>query len=108
MNIFKRIFASLRLREAIKLANSRYYATRRRQFVMPAAHGKLLILDRANFRKLKQKHYIASNVFCADLLNECFYHTPNADGSGVIPEAVARRKRLQYFNWLDSMLNMPS
>lgn len=99
MNPFKKLFAFLRLREAIRKADAEFIKTGRRQYVMPAANRSLLVLDRSNFRKLKMKHYISAEVKCSDLLRECFYHTPHKNGSGVIPEAVRRTKRAEFYRW---------
>ena len=59
----------------------------------------LAVIDSANFRKLKQKHYISQRASVADLLRECFYHTPHRDGSGEIPKYKLEEKRAQYYRW---------
>ena len=57
MNIFRKIRASLRLREAVRQADEKHKETGERYYVMPAGgkKGQLIIMDRKNFRKLKQK-----------------------------------------------------
>ena len=64
MNIFKRIRASLRLHEAIRQAEKAHQENGGRYYVMPTSgvSGQLVIMDRNNFRKLKQKHYINYNT----------------------------------------------
>ena len=75
MNIFKKIRASLRLREAVRQADKAHRENGQRYYVMPTSgvSGQLVIMDRNNFRKLKQKHYINHNTFVRDLEFECFY-----------------------------------
>lgn len=77
MNIFRKIRASLRLREAVRQADEKHKETGERYYVMPAGgkKGQLIIMDRKNFRKLKQKGYINHNTFVGDLERECFYCT---------------------------------
>lgn len=53
MNIFRKIRASLRLREAVRQADEKHKETGERYYVMPAGgkKGQLIIMDRKNFRK---------------------------------------------------------
>lgn len=103
MNIFRKIRASLRLREAVRQADEKHKETGERYYVMPAGgkKGQLIIMDRKNFRKLKQKGYINHNTFVGDLERECFYCTTYGNGSAMLPSAVIALKRKQYFSWLD-------
>ena len=107
MNIFRKIRASLRLREAVRQADEKHKETGERYYVMPAGgkKGQLIIMDRKNFRKLKQKGYINHNTFVGDLERECFYCTTYGNGSAMLPSAVIALKRKQYFSWLDSFSN---
>lgn len=102
MNIFKQFKAMLRLREAIKRADEAYNNCAQRYYVMPTSDGKLAIMDKQNFRKLKRKHYIGRDVRTFDLLRECFYFTPFANGSDPITPYLMKRKRLQYFRWCEA------
>lgn len=101
MNIFQKIKASLRLREAVRKADEAHQQTGERYYVMPAsADGcKLIIMDRFNFRKLKQKGYITQKVHISDLERECFYFTAYRNGSCVILPEVEKIKRQQYYRW---------
>jgi hypothetical protein len=102
MNIFKRIRAILRLNEAIRQADKAHRKTGERYYVMPNGNkGKLIIMDRKNFRKLKQKGYIENKAFVHDLEQECFYCTTYRNGSGMLPLAVKTLKLKQYLSWLD-------
>ena len=106
MNIIKKLRASIRLNEAVVQADKAHEETGERYYVMPnGKSGKLIIMDRKNFRKLKQKGYINHNTFVGDLERECFYCTTYGNGSAMLPSAVIALKRKQYFSWLDSFSN---
>lgn len=100
MQIFKKLKAILRLREAVRKADEAHRETGERYYVMPAsADGKLIIMDRLNFRKLKHKGYITNRAYVRDLEVECFYFTPYRDGSCALAPEVEAVKRKQYFSW---------
>lgn len=105
MNIFRKFRASLRLTEAVRQADKAHEETGERYYVMPTTgtSGQLLIMDRSNFRKLKQKGYIAHEATVANLEMECFYCTPYRNGEGVLQGEIVSMKRKQYFKWLNSM-----
>lgn len=101
MNLFQKLKAALRLRVAAKKADEAHRHTGERYYVMPltGSKGKLIIMDRPNFRKLKQKGYITHNAHVADLEKECFYFTPYRNGTGGIAPEVENLKRQQYYRW---------
>jgi hypothetical protein len=103
MNIFSKIKASLRLREAIKMAKKAHRQTGNRYYVMPSvgSGGKLIVMDRKNFRRLKLKKYINNNAHVFDMVRECFYCTPYANGDQYLSEADQHKKVKQYFAWLE-------
>lgn len=103
MNVFKRLRASLRLREAIRQADKAHSENGHRYYVMPTSgtSEQLVIMDRGNFRKLKQKRYISPQVFVKDLEKECFYCTPYRSGAGELSQEDIEKKRSQYFAWLN-------
>lgn len=105
MNIFRKFRASLRLTEAVRQADKAHEETGERYYVMPTTgtSGQLVIMDRSNFRKLKQKGYIAHEATVANLEMECFYCTPYRNGEGVLLGEIVSMKRKQYFKWLNSM-----
>lgn len=105
MNIFKKIKASLRLREAVRRADKAHIENGQRYYVMPTSgtSGQLVIMDRNNFRKLKQKHYINTHTSVRDLEVECFYSTPYRNGMGELPPDVIAKKRKQYYSWLEAI-----
>ncbi|MCL1606693.1 MULTISPECIES: hypothetical protein [Mediterranea] len=101
MNVFQKLKASLRLREAVKKAEDAHCQTGERYYVMPlsGSKGKLIIMDRFNFRKLKQKGYISYDAHVRDLETECFYFTAYRNGTcGIVPE-VENLKRQQFYHW---------
>lgn len=89
----------LRLNEAIKEADRQHELCGSRFYVVPAAEGKLLVVDRRNFRALKQKSYISQRVNISDLIRESFYFTPYIDGSRRIRPEDEKRKQLEYYAW---------
>jgi len=101
MNIFKKIKASLTFHEAVRKAEKAHADDGNRYYVMPSAEGKLLIMDRENFRILKHKHYIDSKAKVKDLVNECFYHTPYSNGKGEIDPFALEFKRQQFLAWYE-------
>lgn len=105
MNIFRKIKASIRYREAVRQANEAHQETGQRYYVMPTSghKGMLIIMDRKNFRKLKQKGYIPQNVRVTDLERECFYCTSYRNGKGMLPDFITTMKRKEYYKWLDNI-----
>lgn len=106
MNLFQKLKATLRLREAVRKAEEAYSKDGERYYVMPgpARDGSLLVMDRYNFRKLKQKGYISRDVFVRDLEMNSFYFTKYKDGKGSITPEVEAFKRSQYMKWYDNCL----
>lgn len=106
-NPFLQFADYLRYREAVKRADKAHEETGERYYVMPvnitkdAVSGKpkLIIMDRANFRKLKQKHYISQSATQRDMLYECFYCTPYRDGHGYLDAKGRRIKLFLYFSY---------
>lgn len=103
MNIFRKFLASLQLREAIKKAEEAHRCYGHRFYVMPTFNGsgKLVIMDRKNFRGLKQKHYINQAARVSDLRTECFYFTDDRAGN-YLSAADRDRKVRQFFAWVEA------
>lgn len=100
MNFFQKLKARLTLREAVRKAQEAYARTGKRHYVMPYGYSrKLVVMDRYNFRKLKQKRYITYKAFIRDLERECFYFTPYGTGKRTITPAEFSTKREQYMSW---------
>lgn len=105
MFFITKIRAALRLREAIRMADKAHRETGNRHYVMPVVGSggrKLIVVDRRNFRLLRQKRYIHPNTRVFDLERECFYFTPYRNGSYALSPELMALKRSQYFSWVAS------
>lgn len=89
----------LKLRKAIITADELHASNKDRYYVMPGSDGKLVIMDRRNFRRLKLKNYIDKSVNLNDVRRECFYHTPYADESDPMPPYVRSMRANDYYQW---------
>lgn len=99
MNIFKKLKYYIMYRRAVIMANDAYSETRNRYYVIPTPEGKLMVVDRTNFRLLKRKHYFNPNATLNHLAAECFYHTPHADGTRAMSPKEAKARRTLYWQW---------
>ncbi|MBR0264203.1 MAG: hypothetical protein IJQ60_10025 [Prevotella sp.] len=90
----------LRLREAVNTADEHHAKDGDRYYVMPSLDGKLVIMDRKNFRLLKRKHYISQDVTLNQLRSECFYHTPYANGTDRMPAHIRKERAEKYYEWI--------
>ena len=93
----------LRYREAVRKADEAHNKDGDRYYVIPSENkdGKilLLIMDRKNFRKLKQKGYINKDANIRDLVNESFYFTPYVNGDGYLDAEGRKFKRKLYYSY---------
>ena len=99
MDLFQRLKSNLMYREAVRKADKAHADDGNRYYVLPNAEGKLLIMDKKNFRILKRKHYINSKATVQDLLDECFYFTPYCNGECAITKEIMALKKKQYLSW---------
>lgn len=99
MNIFARFKDYLLLREAVRKADNAYEKTGNRYYVTGSMDGKLVVMDRKNFRKLKQKGYISRDARISDLIIQSFYFTPYALGDGRMSEDVRKKMIKSYYKW---------
>jgi hypothetical protein len=106
MNIFKRLFYGLRLRKAVQLADQAHLADGERYYVVPSTEKgiKLIVLNRRNFRLLKQKHYVSRNARVITLDSECFYATPYRNGSRTPSQFELELRAQAYFSWVEQKL----
>lgn len=105
MNVFKRLNAYLRLREAVRQANEAWQRTGKRYYVMPTfdRSRRLIVMDRQNFRKLKRKRYINNSAAISDMIEESFYFTPcTAQGDGYLSDKDRRRKVINHYSWVEA------
>ena len=102
MNPITKFRAYLMYREAVKKADKAHEERGSRYYVLPA-DDKLLILNRKDLQHLKRKHYTSRSVTTHDLLRECFYHTPHANGSGEISPTSLKARKIVFYNWYNEL-----
>lgn len=106
MNRLKTFYALLRFYSAVNQASKAHKTTGERYYVMPVGKkGRLIIMDRDNFRKLKRKHYVTNSATVSDLEKECFFCTPYRNGDGRLPLHIANMKRKEYLNYFAKTTN---
>lgn len=93
----------LRYRKAVMMADDAHAKDGDRYYVMPSMDGKLLVMDRKNFRALKRKGYIQKNATMQSAIAECFYYTSRIGGAEVMPEHVRTMKYSEYKSWCKAM-----
>lgn len=103
MNIFKQFYAYLRLRRAVDMAEKAGKKHHCRFYVLPGENGKLVVADRKNFRRLRQKHWIrgAASYNMKDVADRAFYYTCHPDGTGFMRESERKQKVLDYYKWYE-------
>lgn len=103
MNIFSSFYAWLIYREAVSRADRAHSKNGNRYYVMPNASGrvKLIVTDRKNFRQLRMKHYIDSNVKMDDVTMKCFYYTPDRREKNAIDDFLRDVKLHMYYEWYE-------
>ena len=102
-NIFQRFRDRLILRTAIKKADAAHQATKDRFYVVSGNRGgDLIVMNRQNFRKFKQKGYITRKAFVDDLIIESFYFTPYRNESGRLSDALRKIKEENFFAYRDA------
>ena len=92
----------LRYRKAVQMADDAHAKDQDRYYVMPSMDGKLLVMDRKNFRILKKKGYIAKNATIQNAIDECFYFTPRLNDVGMV-EPVIKERYEEYKKWCKAM-----
>ena len=104
MNIFIRFYAYLQYRDAVRKAEKAYAKNNRRYYVMPNAKGKvkLIVTDRNNFRRLRQKHYISQGIKMVDVKRYCFFYTGVKVNTDEISESEMNVRLNRYFAWYDA------
>jgi hypothetical protein len=102
MNILSKLYYSLRLRSAVQMADKAHAESGKRFYVLPSYQKgcKLVVMDRAGFRLLKKKGLVNRNADMYTVSLECFYATPNPDGSDFMGSVVREAKKEQYFQWV--------
>lgn len=90
---FRRLKRKIVYYNAVRLANKCHAKNGYRYFVVPTTKGKLIVMDKKNFRILKRKHYL-SDVPTHMLADRCIYHTANRKG-----ECMTEKSRVCKKHW---------
>lgn len=101
MNIFRKFVARLRFREAVKRADAAHVKNGHRYYILPTKGGKLVIMDRKNFRLLRSKRYIFRGAKVPDLVVKSLYFTPYRNGNGGITEEARQKGFERYLSFLE-------
>lgn len=100
MNIFKKIYHRARafraLENAIRTADANYLRYGTRCYVVPNG-GKLAIIDKSSFKRLKPKDRLHGITTMADVERACVYYTPRYNGQDPMPDELMKQKRHQYY-----------
>lgn len=97
--LIKRMQAEIRLREAVRKADAAHEMDGTRYYVMPStAQGKLLIMNRLSFRKLKRKHYISQSCSMNDVERISFYFSADKLGDTIHP-LLREKGHKRFISW---------
>lgn len=102
MKLFRKIKAFLQFREAVLKADEAHAKSGNRFYVVSSKDGSLVVMNRKEFRKLKQKHYFKRSVKIRQLEDMTVYHTPYANGNGGMTDEEIIIKRKAYIKWMIS------
>ena len=97
-----KFFDYLIYRDAVRKADEAHAKTGNRYYVIPNTDGKLIVVDRKNFRILKNKHYFSHHVSVNELISGCFYMTPYRHGDGRLSNSSLSFKLRRYYHWRSS------
>lgn len=82
------------------MADQAHAKTRQKFYVLPTKDGKLVVMDRKNFRGLRRKGYISRDAKVPALSTNSVYHTADARGMGYIDPRFLRYKFNDYIKFL--------
>lgn len=99
---YYRLIDYLRYYKAVQMADIAHEKDNDRYLVMPSTDGKLIIVDRKNFRMLKRKGYINKSANIGTMLVECFYYTAGMN-TDPISEEWRKKKYKEYLQWCKAM-----
>lgn len=103
MKIIKKLKARIAFTLAVRRAEDAHAKDSDRYFVLPSGDGKLVIVDKMNFKRLKRKHYVGRNQTPSRLIDECFYYTANCFEGGMKKDVVKKMMK-SYIIWA---VNLP-
>lgn len=94
---FKRVRCWMRYAEAVSQADAAHISDGDRYYVVPFNHGgRLMVVNRHNFRLLKRKGYISTKKSMQDVQHGAFYYTANRAGVGMDEATKKEREQLYY------------
>ena len=99
VNLIKRIKSELQFKKAVDEAEKAHEKNGGRFYVLPNKNGKLLVLDRTNFRILKRKGYIKSNYNMNDVKRISFYYTSGQINDNMISDEEAALRKSFFLSW---------
>lgn len=101
MNPFQRLKCFLMYRKAVLEAEKAHKEHNVRYYVLPNIGKKvmLIVCDRKNFRVLRAKHYISSDIQITDVKKKSFYYTEQGDGTGKMEDDQLRLRQTAYQFW---------
>lgn len=102
MNALKKFGLFLRYRLAVIKADEAHKKNGKKYFVIPTKTGKLLIVDRKNYRILKRKFYLPNESLYKDLPKECLYCTPDKSERGGTIQPLKELFRI-YVKYVDGI-----
>lgn len=93
---FRRLKRKIVYYNAVRLANKCHEKSGYRYFVVADTKGRLVVMDKKNFRILKRKHYlpnVPTNIFT----DGCIYYTANRKGEYMTEKSRVRNKHWYIF-----------
>lgn len=98
MNIFKKIKAEIVYSLAVRKADNAHSENGERYYVMPSEDGRLVVVDRRNFRILKRKTtYLKMRPL--PICKGVFLLHPYRNGEGEMPADIIALKHSAFLDW---------
>ena len=95
----RRFFDTNRYHNAVKRADAAFQRTGSRQYIILQTDFKLVVMDRAYFRLMKQEKRLPPEVTINTLQRECLYHTPYANGTEAMSNEEMNKRLDKYLRW---------
>lgn len=99
LNVIRKFFDKNRYYNAVRKADDAFDRSKQRHYVVLQTDGELVIINRDSFRQLKKEKRFPDNVTIKTLEEECLYHTPYINGTGIMPEDRMKKKLERYLRW---------
>lgn len=101
MNWFSYWLANIKWKYAVSKADKAHAqsVTKERYYVMPFGRKRLIIMNRKQFRRLKDTHYMSRGARVKDLVKESFYFTPDRGHFSPMTPAIKEAKRQMWIKY---------